>query len=74
MPDINFHADFDRALKSIYDLKSLRLTKLLLTQNEVLKEKIRLELNQLDEEKQLLYSLNHVDILLFIQRINESYL
>lgn len=50
MPERDFQADFDRAIRIIYDLISTYLSQLLSEEAEVKKDFIRAELSQLDEK------------------------
>lgn len=73
MQEPDFYLKFDRAVQTIYELKSIHLSHLLSEEDEVKKDFIRAALSQLDEEKLLLYSLKAVDIELYIDELRDKY-
>lgn len=73
MQEPDFYLKFDRAVQTIYELKSIHLSHLLSEEDEVKKDFIRVALSQLDEEKLLLYSLKAVDIELYIDELRDKY-
>jgi hypothetical protein len=73
MQEPNFYLNFDRAVQAIHTLKTIRLSQLLSEEVEKEKDKIRAELDQLNEEKRLLYSLNADATESFIQILMDKY-
>ena len=73
MPNSEFYLSFDRIVQMIYEFKAIRLSQLLIEEDDVQKNLLRGELSQLDEQKQVLYSLNCEEIEPFMEALQKKY-